>query len=134
MNEANRERLEMLLKGHEQMLEEKRLRPEGVLRQNDELREQFNRVARSVIVPVLEEIKDVMVGKVESASISAARRCAAPITAIRILVVAAMLGDRWASPYTWSSWPVTRSAGSLKSSIWSSITRFSDGLVRWPWS
>jgi hypothetical protein len=69
MNEANRERLEMLLKGHEQMLEEKRLRPEGVLRQNDELREQFNRVARSVIVPVLEEIKDVMVGKVESASI-----------------------------------------------------------------
>lgn len=69
MNEANRERLEMLLKGHEQMLEEKRLRPEGVLRQNDELREQFNRTARSVIVPVLEEIKDVMVGKVESASI-----------------------------------------------------------------
>ena len=69
MNEANRERLEILLKGHEQMLEEKRLRPEGVLRQNDEFREQFNRAARSVIVPVLEEIKDVMVGKVESASI-----------------------------------------------------------------
>src|SRR3954467_14198001 len=69
MNEANRERLEILLKGHEQMLEEKRLRPEGVLRQNDEFREQFNRAARSVIVPVLEEIKDVLVGKVESASI-----------------------------------------------------------------
>src|SRR3954453_8733248 len=69
MNEANRERLEILLKGHEQMMEEKRLRPEGVLRQNDELRDQFNRAARSVIVPVLEEIKDVMVGKVESASI-----------------------------------------------------------------
>src|SRR5436305_5948114 len=69
MNEANRERLEILLKGHEQMMEEKRLRPEGVLRQNDELREQFNRAARSVIVPVLEEIKDAMVGKVESASI-----------------------------------------------------------------
>jgi hypothetical protein len=69
MNQANRERLEMLLQGHEQMLEEKRLRPEGVLRQNDEFRDQFNRTARSVIVPVLEEIKDVMVGKVESASI-----------------------------------------------------------------
>ncbi len=69
MNEANRERLEMLLQGHEQMLEEKRLRPEGVIRQNDEIREQFNRTARSVILPVLEEIKDVMVGKVESASI-----------------------------------------------------------------
>ena len=69
MNEANRERLEMLLKGHEQMLEEKRLRPEGVLRQNDPFREQFKLVARTVILPVLEEIKDVMVGKVESASI-----------------------------------------------------------------
>jgi hypothetical protein len=69
MNQANRERLEMLLQGHEQMTEEKRLRPEGVLRQNDGLREQFNRAARSVILPVLEEIKDVMVGKVESASI-----------------------------------------------------------------
>jgi hypothetical protein len=69
MNSANRERLEMLLKGHEQMVEEKRLRPEGILRQNDAFREEFNRTARSVIVPVLEEIKDVMVGKVESASI-----------------------------------------------------------------
>lgn len=69
MNKANLERLKTLLKGHEEMLEEKRARPEGVLRQNDPFREQFNRLARSVIVPVLEEIKDVMVGKVESASI-----------------------------------------------------------------
>ena len=69
MDKANLERLQMLLKGHEEMVEEKRSRPEGVLRQNDPFREQFNRVARSVIVPVLEEIKDVMVGKVESASI-----------------------------------------------------------------
>ena len=69
MNKANLERLQTLLKGHEEMLEEKRTRPEGVLRQNDPFREQFNRLARSVIVPVLEEIKDVMVGKVESASI-----------------------------------------------------------------
>ena len=59
----------MLLKGHEEMVEEKRMRPEGVLRKNDPFREQFSQVARSVIVPVLEEIKDVMVGKVESASI-----------------------------------------------------------------
>ncbi len=63
------ERLQMLLKGHEEMLEEKRMRPEGILRKNDPFREQFSQVARSVIVPVLEEIKDVMVGKVESASI-----------------------------------------------------------------
>jgi hypothetical protein len=69
MNQANLERLQMLLKGHEEMLEEKRLRPEGVLRQNDPFREQFKQVARSVILPVLEEIKDAMVGKVESASI-----------------------------------------------------------------
>jgi hypothetical protein len=69
MEKANLERLHLLLKGHEEMLEEKRVRPEGILRQNDPFREQFNRVARSVIVPVLEEIKDHMVGKVESASI-----------------------------------------------------------------
>ena len=69
MNQANLERLQMLLKGHEEMLEEKRLRPEGVIRQNDPFREQFRQVARSVILPVLEEIKDAMVGKVESASI-----------------------------------------------------------------
>ncbi|HKI05170.1 MAG TPA: hypothetical protein VKK31_24535 [Thermoanaerobaculia bacterium] len=69
ISQENLERLQILLKGHEEMLEEKRARPEGVLRQNDPFREQFSRVARSVIVPVLEEIKDVMVGKVESASI-----------------------------------------------------------------
>jgi hypothetical protein len=69
MDTANLERLRILLQGHEDLLEEKRSRPEGVVRPNDPFREQFNRVARSVIVPILEEIKDVMVGKVESASI-----------------------------------------------------------------
>jgi hypothetical protein len=69
MNKANLERLEMLLKGHAEMVEEKRVRPEGVLRHNDAFRERFNQVSRSVIMPVLEEIKNVMVGKVESASI-----------------------------------------------------------------
>jgi hypothetical protein len=69
MDKANLERLHQLLKGHEEMLEEKRSRPEGMLRQSDPFRESFSRVARSVIVPVLEEIKDIMVGKVESASI-----------------------------------------------------------------
>jgi hypothetical protein len=69
MTKDNLERLRTLLQGHEALMEEKRMRPEGILRQNEPFREQFNRVARSVIVPVLEEIKDVMVGKVESASI-----------------------------------------------------------------
>jgi len=69
MNPANRERLQMLLNGHAAMLEEKRLRPEGVFRQNDPFREEFNRLARAVILPTLTEIKDVLVGKVESASI-----------------------------------------------------------------
>jgi hypothetical protein len=69
MDKANLERLRILLKGHEDVLEEKRARPEGTIRQNDPFREQFNRVARSVILPILEDIKDVMVGKVESASI-----------------------------------------------------------------
>lgn len=68
MDKANLERLHQLLKGHEEMLDEKRSHPEG-MRQGDPFRESFSRVARSVIVPVLEEIKDVMVGKVESASI-----------------------------------------------------------------
>src|SRR5687767_7647536 len=48
------EKLQMLLKGHEEMLEEKRMRPEGILRKNDPFREQFSQAARSVIVPVLE--------------------------------------------------------------------------------
>lgn len=69
MDSANLERLRILLHGHEDLLEGKRSRPEGIVRPNDSFREEFNRVARSVIVPVLEEIKDVMVGKVESASI-----------------------------------------------------------------
>ncbi|HEV7509917.1 MAG TPA: hypothetical protein VGS07_33905 [Thermoanaerobaculia bacterium] len=69
MDTANLERLRILLQGHEDLLEEKRSRPDGVIRPNDPFREQFNRVARSVVVPILEEIKDVMVGKVESASI-----------------------------------------------------------------
>lgn len=69
MQKGNVERLQILLKGHEEIVEEKRARPEGILRQNDPFREQFSRVARSLIVPLLEEIKDIMVGKVESASI-----------------------------------------------------------------
>lgn len=69
MDKLNQERLQLLLKGHEELLEEKRAHPEEFTRQNDEFRESFNRVVRSTIVPVLEEIKDVMVGKVESASI-----------------------------------------------------------------
>jgi hypothetical protein len=69
MDKANVERLHMLLRRHEEMLEEKRSHPEDFLRQNEPFREGFSRSVRSMIVPVLEEIKDIMVGKVESASI-----------------------------------------------------------------
>lgn len=69
MNKANIERLQLLLRRHEEMLEEKRMHPEDFLRQNEPFREAFSRAVRSTIVPVLEEIKDIMVGKVESASI-----------------------------------------------------------------
>ena len=69
MNKMNLERLQLLLKRHEEMLEEKRMHPEDFLRQNEPFRESFSRAVRSTIVPVLEEIKDIMVGKVESASI-----------------------------------------------------------------
>ena len=69
MDRANLERLSQLLKGHEEILEAKRLRPEGLSRQHDDFRGRFSAVVRSTIVPVLEEIKDIMVGRVESASI-----------------------------------------------------------------
>jgi hypothetical protein len=69
MDKINIERLHLLLKRHEEMLEEKRAHPEDFLRQNEPFREAFSRSVRTMIVPVLEEIKDIMVGKVESASI-----------------------------------------------------------------
>lgn len=69
MDKSNLERLQQLLRRHEEMLEEKRSHPEDFLRQNEPFRESFNRSARSIVVPVLEEIKDILVGKVESASI-----------------------------------------------------------------
>jgi len=69
VDKTNVERLRLLLKGHEEILEAKRIHPEAVQRQNGAFRESFNAVVRSTIMPVLEEIKDLMVGKVESASI-----------------------------------------------------------------
>jgi len=69
MEKTNVERLHQLLRRHEDLVEDKRTHPEGFLRQNEPFREEFSRAMRSQVVPVLEEIKDVMVGKVESASI-----------------------------------------------------------------
>jgi hypothetical protein len=69
MDRSNREKIEQLLQRHEEMLEEKRARPDDFMRQNEPFREAFNRAARSIVIPVLEEIKDLLVGKVESASI-----------------------------------------------------------------
>ena len=69
MEKTNVERLHQLLRRHEEMLEDKRTHPDDFLRQNEPFREEFSRAMRSQVVPVLEEIKDIMVGKVESASI-----------------------------------------------------------------
>jgi hypothetical protein len=69
MDKANIERIQMLLRRHDQMVEEKRMHPEDFLRQNEPFQEAFGRVARATIVPVLEEVKNILVGKVESASI-----------------------------------------------------------------
>ncbi|HVF62350.1 MAG TPA: hypothetical protein VNJ70_21260 [Thermoanaerobaculia bacterium] len=69
MEKHNIERLRQLLKGHEDLAEEKRQNPEGLQRLNEDFRDAFSEVVRATIVPVLEEIKDIMVGKVESASI-----------------------------------------------------------------
>lgn len=73
MDKANVERIQLLLRRHEQVVEEKRMHPEEFLRQNEQFQEAFGRVARATIVPVLEEVKDILVGKVESASISHSR-------------------------------------------------------------
>ncbi|HEX3532410.1 MAG TPA: hypothetical protein VH988_35570 [Thermoanaerobaculia bacterium] len=69
MDKTNYDRLQQLLRRHEEMLDEKRAHPEDFVRQNEPFRDSFNRAARSVVVPVLEEMKDMLVGKVESASI-----------------------------------------------------------------
>jgi hypothetical protein len=69
MDKHNIERLRLLLRGHEELVEEKRQNPEGLLRLNEDFRQRFSELVRTAIVPQLEEIKDVMVGKVESASI-----------------------------------------------------------------
>lgn len=69
MDKANVARIHQLLRRHEEMLEEKRMRPEEFLRQNEPFREAFGKIVRSTIMPILEEVKDVLVGKVESASI-----------------------------------------------------------------
>ena len=69
MDQANVERLQLLLKLHEEGLEEKRLHPEASREQASGFRERFNGVVRSTILPPLEEIKDLMVGRVESAAL-----------------------------------------------------------------
>jgi hypothetical protein len=69
MQKHNVDRLRELLRGHEELVEEKRLNPEVMLRLNEDFRQRFGEAMRSSVVPVLEEIKDIMVGKVESASI-----------------------------------------------------------------
>jgi hypothetical protein len=69
VDKANVERLKMLLKGHEEIREEKRSHPEIAQRQSVAFRETFSALVRSTILPVLTEVKDLMVGKVESAAI-----------------------------------------------------------------
>ncbi len=69
MDPANVARLRLLLKLHEEMLEEKRLHPEAGCDQTSGFRERFNAAVRATILPVLEEIKNLMVGRVESASL-----------------------------------------------------------------
>jgi len=69
MNKANVERLKLLLKAHEETLEEKRVHPELLQRQNQEFREAFKGVVRATVFPVLTEIKDLLIGRVESAAL-----------------------------------------------------------------
>jgi hypothetical protein len=63
------ERIERLLSGYEACREDKRYHPEEMVRRNPQFRDRFNQVTRQVIVPVLQEVADVLRRRVDSASI-----------------------------------------------------------------
>ncbi len=69
MDPANVDRLRQLLQLHGEALEQKRLHPEAGREQTAALRERFNAAVRATILPVLEEVKNLMVGRVESAAL-----------------------------------------------------------------
>jgi hypothetical protein len=69
MDPTNVDRLRLLLKRHEEILEEKRLHPEAGRHQTSGFRERFNGAVRATVLPVLEEVKNLMVGHVESAAL-----------------------------------------------------------------
>lgn len=65
----DRKKIEQLLTAYEARREDKRYHPEEMVRRNPELRERFNQTARKVIVPVLQDVADVLRRKVDSVSI-----------------------------------------------------------------
>ena len=65
----DRARIEGLLTGYEARREDKRYHPEEMVRRNPEFRDRFNQAARKVIVPVLQDVADVLRRRVDSASI-----------------------------------------------------------------
>ena len=69
MDKVNVERLKLLLKAHEEILEEKRVHPEAVPAAEPGVPGGVQGGGALDHRPVLEEIKDLLVGKVESASI-----------------------------------------------------------------
>jgi hypothetical protein len=65
----DRDRIDELLTAYEARREDKRYHPEEMVRRNPELRERFNQAARKVIVPVIQDVADVLRRRVDSASI-----------------------------------------------------------------
>jgi hypothetical protein len=65
----DRDRIEELLEGYEVIREERRFHPEEMARRNPEFRAEFDRLARQVIIPVLQEVADVLRRRVDSVSI-----------------------------------------------------------------
>lgn len=65
----DRAKIETLLTTYEGRREDKRYHPEEMVRRNPEFRERFNQAARKVIVPVLQDVADVLRRRVDSASI-----------------------------------------------------------------
>ncbi|HEX2253661.1 MAG TPA: hypothetical protein VHQ65_10375 [Thermoanaerobaculia bacterium] len=65
----DRGRIEELLEGYEVIREERRFHPEEMARRNPEFRTEFDHLARQVIIPVLQEIADVLRRRVDAVSI-----------------------------------------------------------------
>ncbi len=63
------DRIEELLTAYEARRDDRRYHPEEMLRRNPEFRDDFDRVARQVVLPVLQDVADALRRRVDAVSI-----------------------------------------------------------------